>query len=74
MDALAPAVGVGTAFLIRVNEPQLGLILAFFVGLFLYLGASDLVPESHHRHPAFWTTAMTILGMITIYLAVRLAS
>jgi zinc transporter ZupT len=69
-DALAPAIGVLSAMLITVSSPQLGLLLAFFVGLFLYLGASDLVPESHHNHPAFWTTAMTVLGMTTIYLAI----
>lgn len=72
LDAIAPAAGVLVASFLTVSEPQLGLILAFFVGLFLYLGASDLVPESHHRHPAFWTTAMTVLGMATIYLAILL--
>lgn len=73
-DALAPALGVGAAFLIPVSESLLGLLLAVFAGLFLYLGASDLVPESHHKHPTFWTTAMTILGMAIIYAAIRLAS
>jgi zinc transporter ZupT len=71
-DALAPAAGVLVASLMTVSEAQLGLILAFFVGLFLYLGASDLVPESHHRHPAFWTSAMTVLGMAAIYIAILL--
>lgn len=73
VDALAPAAGVFAATILVVSEAQLGLILAFFVGLFLYLGASDLVPESHHRHPAFWTTAMTILGMALIYVVIRIA-
>lgn len=72
-DAIAPAAGVLVASVLTITEPGLGLVLAFFVGLFLYLGASDLVPESHHRHPAFWTTAMTILGMAVIFLVVYLA-
>jgi len=73
-NALAPAAGVAVSIFITVSEVALGLILSFFVGLFLYLGAADLVPESHHRHPALWTTVMTVLGMAVIYLAVRLAT
>jgi len=45
-------------------------VLAFFGGFFLYIGASDLVPESHHAHPKFLTTLMTLLGAAVIYLAV----
>ncbi len=72
-DALAPAVGILVAFVITVSGPTLGLILAFFVGLFLYISASDLIPESHHQHPVIWTTISTILGLATIYLAVHFA-
>src|SRR5258707_227473 len=46
-----------------------GPVLAVFAGLFLYLGASDLVPESHHAHPKFLTTAMTVLGAALVYAA-----
>lgn len=73
IDALAPALGVITALFITVSEPVLGLILAIFTGLFIYIGASDLIPESHHRHPTIWTTVMTVLGILVLYLAVRLA-
>lgn len=72
-DALAPAIGVVITLFFSVSEPVLGLILAVFTGLFLYIGASDLIPESHHRHPAFLTTIMTILGMGVIFTAVRFA-
>ena len=72
-DALAPAVGVTVAYCLTVSESALGLILSVFVGLFLYISASDLVPESHHRHPAIWTTISTILGMVVIFIAVSLA-
>lgn len=73
VDAAAPALGVMATFFFTVSESTLGLILAVFCGFFLYIGASDLVPESHHRHPRILTTAMTILGMIVIYAAIRLA-
>jgi ZIP family zinc transporter len=72
-DALAPAVGVSVAYFMTVSQSTLGLILSVFVGLFLYISASDLVPESHHRHPAIWTTISTILGMIVIFAAVSFA-
>ena len=73
-DALAPAVGVISTTYFSVSGPTLGIILAVFAGLFLYLGASDLIPESHHRHPTIWTTIMTISGMAVLFLAIRLAS
>lgn len=71
--ALAPVVGVIVSNFLTVSEPILGLILSVFAGLFLYLSASELVPESHHRHPEIWTTISTILGMATILIAVSLA-
>ena len=72
-DALAPAIGVASTFFIHISESSLGLVLAVFVGLFLYISASDLIPESHHRHPTSWTTFSTILGMAVIYIAIHFA-
>lgn len=72
-DALAPAVGIIATVFFTVSESTLGLVLAVFCGFFLYIGASDLVPESHHRHPTFWTTFSTILGMAVLFLAIHLA-
>ncbi len=72
-DALAPAVGIYAAYSITVSESALGLILSVFVGLFLYISASDLIPESHHHHPAIWTTISTIIGMSVIFMTVQFA-
>jgi len=72
-DALAPAVGVAAAYFLTVTSATLGLILATFVGLFLYISASDLIPESHHNHPTMFTTFMTIIGMAVIFVAVYFA-
>lgn len=72
-DALSPAIGVVVTLFFSVPESALGLILAVFTGLFLYIGASDLIPESHHRHPALLTTGMTILGMLVIFTAIHFA-
>lgn len=73
IDALAPALGVLATLFFTVPEPTLGLILAIFTGLFIYIGASDLIPESHHRHPTIWTTLMTVLGIIVLYLVIHFA-
>ena len=48
-----------------------GTVLALFAGFFLYIGASDLIPESYHAHPKFLTTAMTVAGAAVLYLAIR---
>lgn len=71
--SLAPAIGFMSTLVFSVSAPSLGLILAVFIGLFLYISASDLIPESHHRHPAIWTTFSTVLGIIVIFLAVQFA-
>jgi ZIP family zinc transporter len=73
IDAIAPVVGIATTAFFTVSESTLGLILATFCGFFLYIGASDLLPESHHRHPTIWTTISTALGIGVLYLAVSLA-
>lgn len=72
-DALAPVLGIAATLFFTVSESLLGLLLALFAGFFLYIGASDLVPESHHAHPTLWTTAMTVLGALALFIALRLA-
>ncbi|MDR3415124.1 MAG: ZIP family metal transporter [Nevskia sp.] len=73
-DAIAPGAGVASTLLFSVPERVLGIALAVFAGFFLYIGASDLIPESHHAHPRFLTTAMTVLGAGVLYLVVAVAS
>lgn len=66
-SSLAPVVGVCLAYFITISDVTLGALLAVFVGLFLYISASTLIPESHHQHPAIWTTAATIIGILMIF-------
>lgn len=73
-DALAPLVGICTAQFIHVPQTILGLILAFFSGLFLYIASADLIPEAHHRHPKFITTFMIVLGIFFIWGILKLVS
>jgi ZIP family zinc transporter len=73
VDALAPVCGVLVTLFFTLSEESLGLLLALFSGFFLYIGASDLLPESHHKHPVFWTTFSTVLGVATLYAVIRIA-
>jgi zinc transporter ZupT len=74
VDAAAPVVGIISTLFFTVSERYIGLVFAVFVGTFLYLSASDLIPESHHRHPRSLTTIMTLLGAAVLYFVVRLAA
>ncbi|HTH93103.1 MAG TPA: ZIP family metal transporter [Candidatus Paceibacterota bacterium] len=73
VDALAPVVGAISTLFFALPESVLSVVLAIFAGFFLYIGASDLLPESFHGHPTRWTTAATIIGAAIIFVAVRLA-
>jgi zinc transporter ZupT len=71
-DALAPVVGIASTFLFTLRSDVFGVVLGAFAGFFLYIGASELIPESYHAHPKFLTTAMTLAGAAVLYLAIRL--
>jgi zinc transporter ZupT len=73
LDAVAPAAGIFSTFFLVLPARDFGIVLALFAGFFLYIGASDLIPESYHAHPKFLTTAMTLAGAVVIYVAVALA-
>ena len=74
LDAAAPVIGAATSLFVRLPETDLALILAMFSGFFLYIGASDLLPESHHAHPRFLTTAATLLGAGSLLFATLFVS
>ncbi|MGA8278206.1 MAG: ZIP family metal transporter [Rhodanobacteraceae bacterium] len=73
-DSISPIVGAASTLMFTLQGPILGLGLAAFAGFFLYIGASDLVPESYHEHPKRLTTFMTILGVAVMFVAIRFAS
>ncbi len=73
-DATTPFLGVLSTLFFTIHKESLGLVLALFCGFFLYIGASDLLPESHHEHPKKITTIMTLLGAAVIYFVIKVAS
>jgi zinc transporter ZupT len=72
VDALAPVLGIASTHFYTLPGAGFGTALALFAGFFLYIGASDLIPESYHAHPKFLTTAMTLAGAGVLYLAITL--
>jgi ZIP family zinc transporter len=72
LDAVAPMIGAAISLFFIFPKDSLSLALALFAGFFLYIGASDLLPESHHAHPRFFTTLATLLGALTLFAAIRI--
>jgi len=72
LDALAPVIGIAATRMLEVPMAEFGVVLALFAGFFIYIGASDLIPESYHAHPKFLTTVMTLAGAAVLYFAVTL--
>jgi zinc transporter, ZIP family len=66
VDMVTPMAGAATtmAFNLRSSLPW---VLAFFAGSFLYIGASDLLPEAR-EHDSPWVGVTTSLGMLAVYL------
>lgn len=74
VDAIAPVLGIISTLFFSLPENKLSLLLATFTGFFLYIGATDLIPESHHSHPKMFTTIMTLVGAGVLYLAIQIAN
>jgi len=68
LDAIAPVLGAIAAVFIQLQQYYLVLILPFFAGGFLYLGASDLLPEAHQKNPQILTIISCITGFILIFI------
>lgn len=66
IDALAPLAGAIVGSTLDVSERSLGQLLAVYAGFFLYMGATDLLPEAH-EHPSWQRVALTLLGFGSIF-------
>lgn len=74
IDAIAPMLGLMISQLFTISLYNLSLLLSLFSGMFLYIGASELVPECHHEHPKAWTSISFIFGMLFIWWLVHLGA
>src|SRR5215831_977826 len=72
-DAIAPFLGALTGVFIGVSDRTLGQLLALYAGFFLYMGATDLLPEAH-EHPSGKRVALTAAGFLFTFLIARAAT
>ncbi len=73
IDAAAPLAGALVGSAISVEEATLGQILAVYAGFFLYMGATDLLPEAHSEHASAARVALTVAGFAGVYAVTRIA-
>jgi ZIP family zinc transporter len=69
----APVAGAIVSQCFSFSSAVSAALLALFGGFFLYIGTSELLPESHHTHPTAWTTGATIAGIVVMYAIATIA-
>ena len=57
---------------ISISEYALGHLLALYAGFFLFMGATDLLPEAH-QHPSRLRVGLTAAGFVAIFCVATLA-
>jgi ZIP family zinc transporter len=67
LDAIAPVLGAVATLFYRLPQYYMALLLPFFAGGFLYLGASDLLPQAHKNSPTALTVTLCTVGCILIF-------
>jgi len=72
IDAIAPLLGAIVGSLASVSDHTLGYLLCLYSGFFLYMGATDLLPEAH-QHPSRLRVALTAVGFVAIFAVSALA-
>jgi ZIP family zinc transporter len=63
LDALAPPFGAALSFVVVIPDMALGLLLAWFAGVFIAIGAGHLLPESQHERP---DEASVLVGLAAV--------
>lgn len=68
LDAVAPVLGAVVTLFLQLPSYYIVLLLPFFAGSFLYLGASDLLPQAHEENPPAITVAACTAGFVLIFI------
>jgi ZIP family zinc transporter len=71
LDALAPVAGALIALFVSIPEAALAFLLAWFVGEFIYLGATDMLPSAHSMKTSRSLVLATLAGVALIYALTR---
>ena len=72
-DALAPVAGAALSLFWRLPPNVLGVLLAGFAGVFFYIGAVELLPESQRKGRRLGATFATLLGAAFLFGVTRIA-
>jgi ZIP family zinc transporter len=72
IDAIAPLLGAIVGSLASVSDHTLGYLLCLYSGFFLYMGATDLLPEAH-AHASWRKVGLTASGFALIFAITRIA-
>ncbi len=69
ITAVAPVLGAVAQSFLVLPTSALALVLAWFSGMFLYLGASRLLPEARKANPSIAVPALSLTGVAVAYVA-----
>ena len=73
LNGAAPLLGVVAGLTITVPVAMLAPLLAAFAGVFLYIGACELLPRSHALDPRLRTTMASLAGMALMFAVTSVA-
>jgi len=74
IDAIAPLLGATVGSFITISDHTLGYVLSLYAGFFIYMGATDLLPEAHaHEHSSWKSVGLTASGFMFVYVVSRIA-
>ncbi len=74
LDALAPLVGIGVSRAIQTTPETLAVLMAIFAGMFLYIGAAELLPRSRVGAVGLSGAVSTVLGAAFMFFVVKISS
>ena len=74
LDAATPVLGAAASLYITQVDRYLVYLLPFFAGGFLYLGASDLLPEAHDETSPRIAFVVSLAGLVVVFVAARFLS
>lgn len=72
-NGAAPLLGVAIGLAVRIPATMLAPLLAVFAGIFIFIGACELIPRSHARDPRLRTSVASVAGVLLMVLVSRLS-
>lgn len=73
LTTMAPLAGLALQAYVPLPLDSLALVLGWFAGVFLYLGAAALIPAAHAASRSAYVPVATLLGVVMVYALTRAA-